>query len=101
MQIPGDLSARNVLISEIDGAYCLKVSDFGLARITQGGDYNQTGKFPSIPTPSCFGSDNHCQVKWSAPEVFTGTATSNLMFGGEINLFNRISHYLKLRYSAL
>jgi serine/threonine protein kinase len=50
-----DLALRNLLVSKVDGAYTVKVTDFGMSRSTEQGYYKTDNQ--TIP------------VKWSAPEV--------------------------------
>jgi serine/threonine protein kinase len=50
-----DFALRNLLVNKTDGKYTVKVSDFGMSRLTESGYYVSNDK--SIP------------VKWSAIEV--------------------------------
>jgi serine/threonine protein kinase len=50
-----DFALRNLLVSKTDGKYIVKVSDFGMSRLTKSGYYTSNDK--NIP------------VKWCAIEV--------------------------------
>ena len=49
-------AARNLLVSQQEGKYVLKVSDFGLAKVPEREVYDAS-KSPTFP------------IRWSAPEV--------------------------------
>jgi len=53
-----DLAARNLLMSEVNGKYVIKVSDFGLSRAVAHGNYYVKSGQSSDP------------VRWAAPEAF-------------------------------
>jgi serine/threonine protein kinase len=58
-----DFALRNLLVNKVDGKYVVKVSDFGMSRLTEHGYYTSHDK--TIP------------IKWSAPEVIAyGRSTS-------------------------
>jgi serine/threonine protein kinase len=58
-----DFALRNLLVNKTDGKYTVKVSDFGMSKLTERGYYLSDDK--AIP------------VKWSAPEVIEyGRSTS-------------------------
>jgi serine/threonine protein kinase len=83
-----DFALRNLLVNKTDGKYTVKVSDFGMSKLTERGYYLSDDK--AIP------------VKWSAPEVIEyGRSTSKSdVWSFGICLWEMFS-YGKLPYTGM
>jgi serine/threonine protein kinase len=73
--VHGDLSARNLLVSETDGDLCVKIADFGLShRLEDGAQYKRIPETAAAGDARDGAAPDQAEafavaVRWAAPEV--------------------------------
>ena len=80
-----DLAARNLLVKPTEKSYKVKVSDFGLARHTEGAYKSSKSNVP---------------IRWTAPEIFEGkpatTKSDVWSFGNQLAIHTCNSQKLRV-----